>query len=200
MRKVIEGIFMWSRLSEPHGYGFNGYFIRHPSGNLVIDPVRPEPDDLEHLMSEGVARILITNRNHSRAANEVRDATGAPTAIHPLDAEHARAQGCVVEDPLTYGEVIGPLVVNPAPGKSPGEVAFYWPGHRVLIVGDVVIGNPPGRCSLLPEAKLDDPPRLRESLRALLDLDFDCLLVGDGTPILSGAKAQLEQLVTTFSD
>ncbi len=56
----------------------------------------------------------------------------------------------------------------------------------------------PGRCSLLPEEKLDDPARLRESLRDLLALDFDCLLVGDGTPILEGAKAQLEDLVASF--
>jgi len=60
------------------------------------------------------------------------------------------------------------------------------------------LANPPGRCSLLPEEKLDDPARLRESLRDLLALDFDCLLVGDGTPILEGAKAQLEDLVASF--
>ena len=65
-------------------------------------------------------------------------------------------------------------------------------------MGDVAIGNPPGRCSPLPEEKLVDPMRLRESLRELLELDFDCLLVGDGTPILEGAKAQLEDLVTSF--
>lgn len=200
MREILDGVFIWSRLSEPHGYDFNGHFFRHRDGNLVIDPIEPEAGDLEQLMSEGVARILITNRNHSRAANTVRDATGARTAIHPLDARHARAQGCVIEDPLTHGEVIGSLVVTPAAGKSLGEVAFHWPSHRVLVVGDAVIGNPPGRCSLLPEAKLDDPPRLRESLRALLELDFDCLLVGDGTPILSEAKARLEQLVATFPD
>ena len=86
MREILSGIFIWSRLSEPHGYNFNGYFIPHADGNLVIGPVEPEPEDLEHLMSEGVARLLITNRNHCRAANKVREATGARTAIHPLDA------------------------------------------------------------------------------------------------------------------
>ncbi len=200
MREILDGVFMWSRLSEPHGYNFNGHFIRHPDGNVVIDPVEPEADDLEQLIAVGVARILITNRNHSRAANTIREATGARNAIHPSDAEHARSQGCVIEDTLAHGEVIGPLVVVAADGKSPGEVAFHWPGQRALIVGDAVIGNPPGRCGLLPEAKLDDPPRLRKSLRALLEFDFDCLLVGDGTPILSGAKARLKELVATFSD
>ncbi len=97
-----------------------------------------------------------------------------------------------------HGEAIGPLVVVLADGKSPGEVALHWPTRQSLFVGDAAIGNPPGRCSLLPEEKMDDPLRLRGSLRELLALDFDCLLVGDGTPILEGAKAQLEDLVASF--
>ena len=66
------------------------------------------------------------------------------------------------------------------------------------MVGDVVIGNPPGSCGLLREKVMDDPERLRQSVRRLLDLDFDTLLVGDGEPILEGAKARLEELVATF--
>jgi glyoxylase-like metal-dependent hydrolase (beta-lactamase superfamily II) len=200
MREIIDGLYTWSRMSEPHGYHFNGYFLRHSAGNLVIDPVEPEASVLEHLAAEGVARILITNRNHSRAANKLREATGARTAIHPLDADHASAQGCIIDEGMEHGEVIGPLVVVPADGKSPGEVALHCPTRQSLFVGDAAIGNPPGRCSLLPEEKLDDPARLRESLRDLLALDFDCLLVGDGTPILEGAKAQLEDLVASFQE
>ncbi len=200
MREIVDDLCTWSRLSEPHGYAFNGYFLRHSSGNLVIDPVEPEPSVVERLAAEGVARILITNRNHSRAANKVRQATGARTAIHPPDAAHARAQGCVIDEGLLHDEVVGPLVVVPADGKSPGEVALHWSTRRSLFLGDAAIGNPPGRCSLLPEEKLDHPARLRESLRRLLALDFDCLLFGDGTPILEGAKARLEDLVASFPD
>jgi hypothetical protein len=32
----------------------------------------------------------------------------------------------------------------------------------------------------LPDKVVDDPPRLRDSARQLLALDFDILLVGDG--------------------
>jgi len=95
-------------------------------------------------------------------------------------------------------DLIGPLVVVGAPGKSPGEVALHWSERRLLIVGDAVIGNPPGCCGLLREQVMDDPHRLRQSVRRLLDLDFDTLLVGDGQPILEGAKARLEELVATF--
>ena len=39
---------------------------------------------------------------------------------------------------------------------------------------------------------------MRESVRNLLDLDFDTLLVGDGEPILKGAKVRLKELVESF--
>jgi glyoxylase-like metal-dependent hydrolase (beta-lactamase superfamily II) len=89
-------------------------------------------------------------------------------------------------------------VVVGVPGKSPGEVALHWPERRILIVGDCVIGNPPGRCGLLPNKVLDDPPRLRESVRGLLALDFDTLLVGDGETILQHARERLQELVDSF--
>jgi Metallo-beta-lactamase superfamily len=67
MREILNGIFTWPWFSEPHGYNFNGHFIRHPGGNLCIDPVEPTATDLEELARFGVSRILLTNRNHSRA-------------------------------------------------------------------------------------------------------------------------------------
>lgn len=198
MREILADIFTWSRFSEPHGYDFNGYFIRHPEGNLCIDPVEPSEDMAEALDRFGATRILLTNRNHSRAANLLRRRTGARTAIHPDDAAHARSQNTELDEELRAGDRLGPLVAIAVPGKSPGEVAFHWSERRLLIIGDAVIGNPPGRCSLLREAVMDDPPRLRESVRGLLDLDFDILLVGDGVPILRGAKARLRELVESF--
>jgi glyoxylase-like metal-dependent hydrolase (beta-lactamase superfamily II) len=197
MQAILPDIFTWSWFSEPHGYNFNGYLIRHPDGNLCIDPVLPGEDfaEIERL---GVAKILLTNRNHSRASNAIRERTGAPIFIHPDDAPHAIGQGTVIDGELLIGEKIGPLVIEPAPGKSAGEVVLHWPERGLLFVGDAVIGNPPGQCALLREKVIDDLPRLRSSLRNLLELDFDALLFGDGTPILHDAKAQLRRLVETF--
>ena len=200
MREILDGIYTWSRLSEPHGYDFNGTFVRHESGNIVVDPVELEPDELSWLVGEGVRTILLTNRNHSRAANAVREATGAHTAIHRSDAAHAQSQGCVVDEAISSGEMFGPLQVIPAKGKSPGEVALYWPERGILILGDAAVGNPPGELSLLPEEKLDDPARLRASLRDLLQLEFEVLLLGDGVPILKDGKAALEALVASFPE
>jgi glyoxylase-like metal-dependent hydrolase (beta-lactamase superfamily II) len=198
VREIVSDIYTWSWFSEPHGYNFNGYLLRLGEGNLCIDPVPPSDEALSEITRMGAAEILLTNRNHSRAANVIRVRTGARTFIHPDDAAHARGQGAEIDGELKLGEMVGPLTIVAAPGKSPGEVALYWPGRRLLIVGDVVIGNPPGSCGLLREKVMDDPSRLRRSVRALLDLDFDLLLVGDGTPILKDAKHRLQDLVAAF--
>ena len=71
-------------------------------------------------------------------------------------------------------------------------------GRRLLVVGDAVIGNPPGQLSLLGEQVMDDPAKLRASLRKLAALDIDVLLPGDGTPILADAGACPRELVATF--
>ena len=198
MKEIVSDIFTWSWFSEAHGYLFNGYLVRHSEGNLCVDPVPPSDESLADIARMGVARILLTNRNHSRAANVVRERTGARTLIHPDDAAHARSQGAAVDGDLSIGDKIGPLTIVAVPGKSPGEVTLHWPERKLLIVGDAVIGNPPGHCALLREKVMDDPARLRRSVRKLLDLDFDALLFGDGVSILHDAKSRLKELVATF--
>lgn len=199
MREIMPDIWMWSWLSELHGYNFNGYLIVHAGGNICVDPVEPGADGLAELARRGVAHILLTNRNHVRAANMVKARTRARLAIHPADASYAKNQGAELDDELNIGDTIGPLTVVALAGKSPGEVGFHWPARRILIVGDAIVGHPPGGCRLLREAVMDDPPRLRASIRALLDLDFDTLLMGDGDPIIGGAKERVRALVETFA-
>jgi glyoxylase-like metal-dependent hydrolase (beta-lactamase superfamily II) len=200
MRDIVSDTLTWPWFSEPHGYNFNGHLVRDPGGNICIDPVEPTEDDMDALVREGVAWIILTNRNHSRAANRVRASTGARTLIHDDDAEHARSQETELDDALEVGDTVGPLAVVDASGKSPGEVALLWRERGILIVGDAIIGNPPGQCGLLPERVIDDPARLRRNLRKLLDLDFDILLVGDGESILQNAQARLKELIGMFPD
>lgn len=200
MQEIVNDILTWAWFSAPHGYNFNGFLVCHAAGNICIDPVEPSDEVLDELARRGVSRIPLTNRNHVRASNRIRARTGARTAIHPADAAHARGQGAELDDDLRIGEKCGPLMVVGAPGKSSGEVALHWPERRILFVGDCIIGNPPGKCGLLRESVMDDPRRLRTSVRSLLALDFDALLVGDGVPILNGAKEKLKDLADTFGD
>jgi glyoxylase-like metal-dependent hydrolase (beta-lactamase superfamily II) len=198
MREIVPGVWSWAWLSPPHGYNFNGYLIAEEG--VVVDPVEMTPETEAELRRRDLRVIVLTNRNHVRAAARLRELTGARTLIHPADADYARGQGATLDGDLTAGERLGPFSIVAVPGKSPGEVALHWPERRLLLVGDAVIGNPPGRCSLLRDKVMDDPPQLRASVRRLLDLDFDTLLVADGEPILTSAKQRLRELVGTFSD
>ena len=89
METILGDVLTWSWFSEPHGYNFNSILLRDPRGNICIDPVEPNDQVLGELVRMGVSRILITNRNHVRAANKIRERTGARTYIHPDDA-HTR--------------------------------------------------------------------------------------------------------------
>lgn len=198
MKEIVPGIVTWGVRSEPHGYDFNGTYVRHPGGNVCIDPVEPPAEVLALMRREGVACIVLTNRNHTRQANKIRAATGAFITIHPADAAHARAQGARVERLLAPDDRIGPFTVFAMPGKSPGEIALHDPARRLVVVGDALIGNPPGKLSLLPERVIDDVTQLRASVRALLALDVATVLVGDGESIVSRARDPLHELVGSF--
>ena len=165
---------------------------------MCVDPVEPSAADLDQLAAIGATRVVLTNRNHTRAANLLRARLGARTVIHPKDADYARGQGAEIDESLQVGDRVGPLRVVGVPGKSPGEIALFWEERKLLIAGDAVIGNPPGRCSLLPEKLMDDPAQLRQSLAELLALDFDILLMGDGVSILSHGKDRLKELVASY--
>lgn len=199
MKEVQPGIFTWPWFSERHGYDFNGWLFRHPAGNVCVDPVQMGDDVLDAIAAEGVAIVVLTNRNHGRASAKVRERTGAKVLIHPADAAHATKEGAVVDGEIAHDARIGPFTVVPAAGKSPGEIALHWPERRILVVGDVCVGKPPGGLALLPDKVMDDPAALRGTLRRIAsEIDFDTILVGDGASILSGGKDAMKALVASF--
>ncbi len=198
LQPIANGIFQWRWFSEPHGYDFNGHLIVHPECHICIDPVEPGEGVMDQIGLKGVDLILITNRNHLRAAKEVKAVTQAPIVMHGADAAHAREQGGEIDSEIEPGDEVGPLEVVAVPGKSPGEIALYWRDRRLLIVGDAVVGDPPGALKLLPERVIDDMDQLKASVRGLLSLDIETILVGDGVPIMAGASAPLQALAETF--
>jgi len=107
LREIVPGVLTWAWPSPRHPYDFNGFLVRDPGGTLCIDPVEPGEGDLDAIVHEGVARVLLTNRNHVRSAELVRERTGAPIAIHPADAAYARGQGATIAGELNDGQRCG---------------------------------------------------------------------------------------------
>ena len=194
MKEIVPDVQTWSVFAPDKGYAFNGYAIGTENGTVLIDPPDPGADGWGTIdLLEPFAGIWLTNRNHSRAAAASRERYGLTVWAHEADADRLKAGA---DRTLRGGETIpGEVEVVHVPGKSPGEIAFHLPRSRALIVGDVVIGVPPGELSTYPDEVIEDRKRLLESAARLLEYDFDALLLCDGEPLPSGGREKLRQFV-----
>ena len=187
MIRILDGVYSWSRFSSEKRFNFNGHFFKTAHGAVIVDPVALSDDDLAYLDAAGLKpdALVITNRNHLRTREDVLARWKVPVVLH--EAEVAQA-GVPADWTVEDGDDVYGLTVVHLPGKSPGEIALFWPERRALLVGDALIA-PYGKIKTVPEDKMDDPSLLKRSLARLKTLDFDVLLVGDGDPVLFGAKA-----------
>ncbi len=186
MIQLADGAYAWSVFNPEKQFNFNGHILRTSEGTVIVDPVPFSADDLAYLEAAGLKpdALVITNRNHLRERESVLKRWKIPTILHALEVEEA---GIAPERTVEDGDKIDGLICVHLPGKSPGEIALYWPQRRLLLLGDALIA-PRGRLKTVPVEKQDDPSTLKRSLELLRTYDFDHLLVGDGDPLLGDAK------------
>ena len=196
MKALLPGIWQWSWFSEEKQLNFNGLFLTVGEHKLLIDPPPMTPEASTFVRRQGqVDYIIVTNRDHAREAAACQADFRCQLQVPDADASQM-----VLNPSKTFkdGELLpgGIWVVHLQDQKSPGESAlFLQQGKGVLIVGDALIGKPPGALSLLPAEKYSDAGKAKAGLRRLLKYQFDAILVGDGVSILTGAKAAVEQAV-----
>ncbi len=193
MREILPSVWTWSVFNEERGMHFNGWYVRRGDEAVVVDPPPADERVWETIRREGKpAAVLLTNRDHRRASDTFRRRLGTPIWIHEADWEllDIRADRTFREgEPL----LCGLRAIRVPYSKTPGETALFWEGPpRAWIIGDAVLGKPPGQLSLLPAEKFPQPHRVRDGLRVLLEEDFEALLLGDGEPILENARVVLE--------
>jgi uncharacterized cupin superfamily protein/glyoxylase-like metal-dependent hydrolase (beta-lactamase superfamily II) len=174
---------MWSAWQPDRNVFFNSYFIAAPDGNIAVDPLPLDERDAAEIEARGgLAWVVVTNRDHERAAADVATRFGAKVAASAGDAPLLRVN---VDRRLEYGDRLGPFVVIVLEGlKTAGEIALLWRMERTLILGDALWGDPAGSLRLLPDEKLLDPAKAALSIRKLRAFRPLHVFVGDGTPIL----------------
>jgi glyoxylase-like metal-dependent hydrolase (beta-lactamase superfamily II) len=158
----------------------------------LIDPPALSEEDRKEIEALGRPhRIYLSNKHHTRSSAVLRAHFHCPLYIHEDDAPLMEIP---VDGTFSDGEILENELeaVRIPDAKTPGECAFYWKKNGVLIVGDAVIGKPPGALSLLPDEKFRDPQRFKQGLLVLRGLEYDTLLVGDGSSLLSGARPIVE--------
>ncbi|HET8606583.1 MAG TPA: MBL fold metallo-hydrolase, partial [Gaiellaceae bacterium] len=147
----------------------------------LIDPLVP-PEDAERFhraLDRDAARaervhVLLTVHYHSRSAAELAER-------HQADLVTASSRGL-------------PPGIEAFPTARSNEVVYWLPERRTLVVGDVILGGP----RLCPESWLPagvGHAELRASLRPLLELDVERILVSHGEPVLAGGAGALAALL-----
>ncbi len=196
MRQLFPGIWQWSWFSQEKQLDFNGLLLAVGEHRILVDPPPMATDDLEQVKRGGpIDYIIVTNRDHEREAVAYQAEFKCQLYVPEADAPQMPLKPTKT---FRDGELLpgGIWVVHLRDQKSPGECALFIPqGKGILIVGDALIGKPPGSLSMLPADKYVDVAKAKEGLRRLLRYNFDAILVGDGASILGGAKPVVERVI-----
>ncbi|MFN2474951.1 MAG: MBL fold metallo-hydrolase [Chthoniobacterales bacterium] len=168
--------------------------LTNRAGTSLIDPIPIAMDTLASALGEGrVASVFVTNSNHSRAAAVFSAKFAVPIFAHAAARDEL---GDLNLNEVADGETHLGLRIIELSGAAPGEIALYSPDATgTVVIGDAVINFGSNGFALLPPKYCENAKLLPKSLRKLLSLEFDRMLFAHGTPILSGARAKLAELL-----
>jgi glyoxylase-like metal-dependent hydrolase (beta-lactamase superfamily II) len=164
---------------------------------VLIDPLAP-PEAREHFLEsldrdvERARRpvaILLTCPWHARSAGELAERYGAGVWMHGEDSR----QPLEAARQFAFGDGL-PGGVTSFDAHFHGEALLWIPSHRTLVAGDVLAVSA-GGLRVAPDEWLAPEERdgqILTSLRFLLDLPVERVLVGHGEPVLVDAREALE--------
>jgi hypothetical protein len=198
MQEIADGLWHWTAQHEHINMAVSSYYLL--AERVLLDPMLP-PGGTEWFAEQGSEpeHLVLTNRHHDRDAWRLRDAFGCEVHCIGNGCHELAGRGPVT--PFDFGdELPGGIVVYEIGAICPDETALHIPGHRALACADGVVRWPGVEgLTFVPDFLIDDPAdtkrALRDAYRALLDLDFDRLLLAHGGPVSSGAKQALRKFV-----
>jgi glyoxylase-like metal-dependent hydrolase (beta-lactamase superfamily II) len=164
--------------------GTNTWLLRAPGSDetVVVDPGQSDVEHLEQLLAAApnIALVLVTHGHfdHSQAAAEVHERTGAP--VRAVDPQH-----CHGAPPLVDAEVLEAggvrLQVLATPGHTADSVSFVVGDDEAVLTGDTILGR--GTTVVAhPDGILG---AYLDSLRRLRDIGDATVLTGHGPELPS---------------
>lgn len=194
-----DDLWAWSEFNPERNLDFHSVLWVREGGNVAVDPLPLSTHDNAHLAELGsIAFIVVTNKDHIRAAEALAEATGAKI-LGPAQERDAFPIAC--QGWLDDGDEVVPglRVLALAGSKTPGELALVLE-DSTLITGDLVRSHLGGTLCLLPDAKLSNKAAAVASVVRLAELGFiEAVLVGDGWPIFRDGAARLRELADKVS-
>lgn len=167
---------------------------------VLVDPPTLTEDECAQIERLGVpTHILLTCEWHTREAARHRDRWGCRVLMHRAGAAAIPIDGTLEDGALLWGAV---RVVHLPDVYYPEEVALLVETDRpapFLIVGDALSGGredqgiPDGEVGLHAPRYVADVARAHAALARLLDVSFDGVGFGHGTPVPAGGRAAVER-------
>jgi glyoxylase-like metal-dependent hydrolase (beta-lactamase superfamily II) len=193
LEAIAPGLRRWTAWHEEWEENVASVAVDTADGLVLIDPIDPPAD------VHAPDHVLVTVFWHGRQTKEL----GAKRVwASTRSAEPLRKRGVEVTDPFRAGDEL-PGAIHSFQTARVAEVVYWLPEQRAVVVGDVLLGagakprptdDPLRLCPerWLGKATHDD---LRESLRPLLDLPVERVLVSHGRPVVDDGKRALLRLL-----
>lgn len=186
--EIAPGLRRWTSWHDHWEEDVGALALEMKEGLILVDPIEP-PAELRNPQ-----HALVTVYWHGRTAAGIgaRHVWASTRSARPL-----RARGIEVTNPFRTGDDLPGGIVAFQTARS-AEVVYWLPEQRALAVGDVLLGagaKPQATAEALrlcPERWLGSRTHedLRRSLRPLLELPVEHVLVSHGEPVLGdGARA-----------
>ena len=190
----------------PDGWDENvaSYFVEAQGALLLFDPLVPqsEPDrerfwaaldrDVERL---GPPAVLLTVFWHARSTRAVAERYAGTTIWASARQANRVRDRAPLTHPFEPGDTL-PGAVEALPTARGGETLFWLPGERAVVAGDALLGTPDGGVRLCPQSWLPEGTtheHLNASLRPVLELPVEAVLLAHGEPVLDNAREALSR-------
>ncbi|HTQ68762.1 MAG TPA: hypothetical protein VMI13_08740 [Solirubrobacteraceae bacterium] len=198
IREVLPGVHHWTAIHPKIRLPVDSYYIE--PARVVVDPMVPR-EGLEWFEGRETPRqVVLTNRHHLRHSERYAKAFDCPIRCSEAGL-HEFEHGPKV-DGFASGEELAPGITAHQLGAiCPDDTALHIrTGGGALAFADGLVRPRGGGLTFVPGFLMGADPSavrvgLRESLRGLLDLDFDSLLFAHGEPLIGGGKAAMSKFV-----
>lgn len=189
---VVPGILHWSVRDDRIEFRSDAYAVVTPEGTVLIDPLPLEEALVPRL--GGVIAICITAGFHQRSCWRFRDMTGAPVWV----PEACRGLDASADHRYEADEWLpGGLRALHAPGPAHLHYAFLLDrgaSGAALFSGDLLIRpDDDSVFGFVPDKLVENAPRVRESVRELIEIRPEVLLPAHGAPLATGATDALRE-------
>lgn len=199
--EIEAGLWRWTAHHEEWKQDVGCVYHETSDGVVLIDPLVPadEPERFWGALDRDVERVggqvhvLVTVFWHVRSARDLVQRYGARVWAPFRGRAAIERRVGTVTDPFRPDDQL-PGGLKAFPTARAAEVVYWIPEQRALVPGDVLIGDGNGGIRMCPESWLpekSDHAKLAASLRPLLDLPVERVLVSHGEPVLEGGKTKL---------